>query len=163
MSTSDVYLHYFNANVEGRLPHTLEFKNIYGRLVTDQEISGQVVTVVSFGSPRRYFVWSTFEASLRVQEYRGKTVVQGTGWHLCPPYEISEKYVAYLAEDNLRDHLFIPVIDQGIAEWLLAIVHRYKPPGNPNKLKIFLKQLWRDVGNEEIERKVAKLFKAIKV
>ncbi|HQR07947.1 MAG TPA: hypothetical protein PLN21_14060 [Gemmatales bacterium] len=162
MPTDTVHLHYINANVEGHLPHALDFGPIYGRIATDENLDGQVITVVSFGSPRRYFVWSTFEASLKVREYLGETVVQGNGWHLCPPYEIPEEYIMYIVGTNLRDQLLSDVIDEAVAEWLLAIVNKYKPPGHPRRLKLFLKDMWDNVGNEEIERAVAKVFRTIK-
>ncbi len=164
LSVSDepVYLHYMNANVEGQLPHPLVFASLYGRLVTDANITGQVVTVVSYGLPRRYFVWSTFHAGMRIKEYKGKTVIQGDGWHLCPPMEIPEQNVSYLVDGNLRDHLFVHVVDQATAEWLIEIVNRYKPPGNPARLRAFLKQMYRNVGNEEIENKIKKVWKSVK-
>ncbi|MFT3881827.1 MAG: hypothetical protein QM703_19490 [Gemmatales bacterium] len=162
MPDDTVHLHYINANIEGQLPHPLEFGAIYGRIATEEKLEGQVITVVSFGSPRRYFVWSTFAPSVQVREYLGETVVQGNGWHLCPPYEISEDYITYIVGANLRDQLLSDVIDDAVAEWLLAIVKKYKPPGHPRKLKLFLKDMWDNVGNEEIERLVAKAFRSIK-
>jgi len=157
-----VYLHYINANIEGKLPHQLDFGPLYGRLVTDVDVTGQVVTVVSYGIPRRYFVWSTFTAGMRVKEYGGKTVVQGNGWHLCPPQEIPEEHVDYLVEGKLRDHLFIKIHDPVMAEWILEVANRYKPPGKPMSLRLFLRQMYRDVGNEEIEGKIKKAWKTIK-
>ena len=162
MPTPDVHVHYINVNVEGRLPHVLKFDTLHGRLVTNQPISGRVITIVSYGQPRRYFVWSTFEASVRVEEYRGQTVVQGPGWCLCPPYEIEEDYVDYLIGGQFREHLFVPVADEGIAKWLLEIADRYQPPGNPARLRAFLDQLYQNIGNEEIEVKIARLKKTIK-
>jgi hypothetical protein len=161
MSTP-IHLHYFNANIEGKLPHALVFGAIYGRLSTEENLKGQVITIVSFGSPRRYFVWSTFQACQQVKEYLGETVVQGGGWQLCPPYEIPEEYVMYLVGANLRDQLLSDVIDDAMAEWLLAIVNKYHPPGRPRRLKLFLKDMWDNVGNEEIEQEVARVFRTIK-
>ncbi|MBL8822330.1 MAG: hypothetical protein JNJ77_07055 [Planctomycetia bacterium] len=157
-----VHLHYMNVNVEGQLPHRLEFGPLYGRLVTEDDISGQVVTVISYGLPRRYFVWSTFTASTRVKEYRGKTVVQGDGWHLCPPYEVPEANISYLVGGNIRDHLFVKVKDEATAQWLLDIVDRYRPPGKSDRLRLFLKQMYHLVGNEEIEQKIRKAWRTIK-
>ncbi|HQR07946.1 MAG TPA: hypothetical protein PLN21_14055 [Gemmatales bacterium] len=157
-----VYLHYFNANVEGRLPHALEFGSLYGRLATNENIKGQVVTVVSYGSPRHYFVWSTFDASLSVQEYKGKHVIQGHGWHLCPPREVPVTNIDYLTDSRLLKHLFIEVAEERFAKWLLAIVVKYKPPGDPSKIKSFLTHLWKHAGNELIEQKANRLLKTIK-
>lgn len=157
-----VFLHYINANVEGKLPHALEFGPIYGRLVTDSDVLGQVVTVVSYGLPRRYFIWSIFHASLRVDEYKGQTVIQGEGWHLCPPREVSEKNINYLVEDKVREHLFIQIVDEQVAKWLLHLANSRKPPGDPTQLMEFLDQMYRDVGNEEIENKIKKALKDIK-
>jgi hypothetical protein len=158
----EVFLHYMNANVEGRLPHQLVFGPLYGRLVTDEQVTGQVVSVVSYGSPRRYYVWSTFHASMRINEYKGKTVIQGDGWHLCPPKEIPEENVNYLVNGNLREHLFVKVAVQATAEWLIEVVNRYKPPGKPVKLRDFLRQMYHAVGNEEIENKIKKAWNGIK-
>ena len=162
MPDEPVYLHYLNANVEGQLPHPLDFGPLYGRLVTDKDVTGQVVSVVSYGLPRRYFVWSTFHANLRVNEYKGKTVIQGNGWHLCPPIEIPEENVNYLVAGNLREHLFVKVADQATAEWLIEIANRYQPPGKPAKLRAFLRQMYHTVGNEEIENKIKKAWRGIK-
>jgi hypothetical protein len=162
MQKQQVFLHYLNANVEGRLPHPLKFGPLYGRIVTDRDAIGQVITVVSYGRPRRYFIWSTFNASLVVDEYRGKTVIQGDGWHLCPPREISEENVNYLTNGKLREHLFVKVVDLVTAQWLIRVVNHYKPPGNPAKLKAFLRQMYHTVGNEEIENKIKKAWRGIK-
>ncbi len=162
MSEEPVYLHYMNANVEGQLPHPLVFGPLYGRLVTEEEISGQVVSVISYGLPRRYFVWSTFHADLQIKEYGGKSVVQGDGWHLCPPQEIPEKHVNYLVEGKLRDHVFVKVTDPAMATWLMELADRYKPPGKPLSLRLFLKHMYDNVGNEEIENKIKKAWRTIK-
>jgi len=157
-----VYLHYMNANVEGQLPHPLVFGPLYGRLVTEEDVSGQVVSVISFGMPRRYFVWSTFHASMRIKEVGGKTVIQGDGWHLCPPMEIPENNVNYLVDGNLREHLFVKVADPATATWLINVVNHYKPPGKPAKLRAFLRKMYHTVGNEEIENKIKLAWKGIK-
>lgn len=162
MSEEPVYLHYINLNVEGRLPHQLVFGPLYGRLVTEEDVAGQVVTVVCYGFPRRYFVWSSIHANVRVNEYKGKTVIQGHGWHLCPPMEIPEENVSYLVDGNLREHLFVKVTDLATSEWLREVANHYKPPGRPNRLRVFLKQMYHTVGNEEIEHKIKKAWRKIK-
>jgi hypothetical protein len=159
MQVPQVYLHYLNVNVEGQLPHALEFGSLYGRLVTERELNGRVVTVLSCGMPRRYYVWSTFAARMRVQEVGGKTVVQGEGWHLCPPREVPEKNIKMLVNGNLTDHQFIDIVDKRVAIWLLKIAHRFKPPGDPNKIRAFLKKLWGEIGNEKIEANIQRVLR----
>jgi hypothetical protein len=161
MPQSKVYLHYFNANAEGRLPHALKFGHIYGRLRNGGDINGQVVTVVRIGFPCRYFVWSTFIADQKSEERNG-VVVHGEGWQLCPPKEILDKNVYYLTNGLLTEQLFIDIVDPRIAAWLLRYANKYKPPGDPQVIKQFLKQLWHEAGNEAIETKVMKLLKRMR-
>jgi hypothetical protein len=44
----------------------------------------------------------------------------------------------------------------------MEIADRYKPPGKPLSLRLFLKHMYDNVGNEEIENKIKKAWRTIK-
>ena len=156
----DAYLYYFNANVEGRLPHPLSFKNSKIKLEVDQEATGQVYVVVGIGvKGRQHYLWSTFNATECKQLANGRYSIAGDGWQLCPPVIIKRTEMESLVS-NLAIGQFKTLPDAQRSTWIGPAL-KYRPPGEPYEISEFLKSVSANISNPSIERVMGMHLKAI--
>ncbi|MFO0814542.1 MAG: ASCH domain-containing protein [Gemmatales bacterium] len=141
---------YFNANLEGKLPHRMMTKP--GKVGIDAKYgkSGQVYVVVSLGAcPHRFYLWSTFAADT------------GKGWQLCPPVELKKSVLGPLLGEDYTSRRCVAITDVEASKLLArqALVNR--PPGKPEAMWETYTALLKSLSNARIEQQVKAVLKGV--
>lgn len=129
-----VYLQYHNCETLGNLPHPwrpeTQTVQIHTKVRTARQAAGQVILIAGLGSPRRYYLWSTFTIGRCLNKPGGVIQLEGTGWQLAPPVELTgadfQQFKAACANFiGFREITSLPY-----ARKLLQFTEKYCPPGD---------------------------------
>lgn len=158
MRKEHCYVQYHNVGDRG-LPLTLPpFAETQLCIVTGranvQQARGQVFLIAGLGTPRRYFLWETFNLKQTEPIAGGRFRASGTGWQLAPPQElVGAEFEAFrtacanFVGFRRIDHL--PFCDT-----LRRLSASHRPPGDTGQSISFL----RDVKSTTRDRRVHRLL-----
>lgn len=142
-----VYLQYHNCETQGNLPHPwrpeAQTVQIHTKVRSARQAAGQVMLIAGLGSPRRYYLWSVFTAGRCLSKPGGVIQLEGTGWQLAPPVELTgadfKKFKAACANFiGFREITSLPY-----ARKLLQIAEKHSPPGDEDAFVLALQAMQR--------------------
>src|SRR5262245_55338100 len=91
----NLYVQYHNVELKGLPLSDPPFREtrlcIHTRRPHVQEAEGRVFLIAGVGTPRRYFLWESFEVVEVQQKTDGEFEASGTGWQLAPPQALKGK------------------------------------------------------------------------
>ncbi|MBX9653614.1 ASCH domain-containing protein [bacterium] len=146
------YVQYHNVQNEGlpisNPPFGETRLSIHTRRSNVQEADGRVFLIVGVGRPRRFFLWESFD----IEEVTTRRDVVfraiGTGWQLAPPIELKGKQFDEFKEACARFVGFRCINGLPYSRKLAKLVEENRPPGEPNKIVTWLKELLKLVGDD---------------
>jgi hypothetical protein len=107
------------------------------------------------GSPRRYFLWETFEIESVRRTRSGAFQADGRGWQLAPPPELKGKEFDRLRMACANFVGFRRVTELDFSRTLLALANARRRPAKPRDTVRFLKSVLNLLPNDGADRETA--------
>lgn len=151
---SQIYLQYHNCEQQGSLPHALsrdsERLQIYTRVASARRASGRVLIITGVGKPRRYFLWSTFSIDRFEQKPDGMIVLEGPGWQLAAPQELTGAEFQQFKAACANFIGFRQITELPFTKKLVQLADAHKPARKPAARRGFTKLIQeQSLGNPE--------------
>jgi hypothetical protein len=167
---SDVYLQYHNCEMQGLLPppHPQPLSHqgargddgtepitvqIHTKVASAKGASGRVLLVVGVGSPRKYFLWSSFTIAQCATSH-GQYQLSGSGWQLAPPQLLTGR-----AFDNFKSACanfigFRQITSMPYTARLLELADRHQPPGSWEQTRTILREVGRLTKHKNLREQI---------
>src|SRR5262245_60102384 len=141
----NLYVQYHNVAQEGLPlsdPPSRETRlGIHTRRPHVKDAEGRVFLVAGIGTPRRYFLWETFEIEEVREDDSGESEAWGTGWQLAPPQELKGKAFEAFRSACANFIGFRCINDLAYSRRLLKLAEAHRPPANTQEIVTFIKTL----------------------
>lgn len=153
-----VYLQYHNCETQGMLPHPwrpeAQTVQIHTKVRSARQAVGQVMLIAGLGSPRRYYLWSTFTADRCINKPGGVIHLEGAGWQLAPPVELTgadfQQFKAACANFiGFREITTLPY-----ARKLLQYSEKYCPPGDGDAIVNALQSMQQYASHPHVKQQL---------
>lgn len=154
----NLYIQYHNVAQEGVPLSDPPFREtrlgIHTRRPHVKDAEGRVFLIAGIGTPRRYFLWETFEVEEVRENGGGEFEAWGTGWQLGPPQELKGKAFEAFRSACANFVGFRCVNDLAYSRTLLKLAEAHRPPakdeGNVKFVKTLLGLLRGDDPNRSV-------------
>jgi hypothetical protein len=141
----NLYVQYHNVDQEGVPLSDPPFREtrlgIHTRRPHVKDAEGRVFSVAGIGTPRRYFLWETFEVEEVRENDGGQFEAWGTGWQLAPPQELKGKAFEAFRSACANFVGFRCINDLPYSRMLLKLAEAHRPPPKAVETVKFLKNL----------------------
>lgn len=155
---SQIYLQYHNCEQQGNLPHAFSLEQlrlqIHTKLASAKKASGRVMLIAGLGQPRRYFLWSTFTIDRVQQNPDGHLILEGPGWQLAPPQQLTGAEFLRFKASCANFIGFRQITELPYTKRLVQLAENNRPPGRSVEVVTVLRTLQRVAESPRIRQQL---------